>query len=44
MRWQLEHADGHAMMVRRFGAGPEIVWIHGLGEWSANFDPVAAPG
>lgn len=42
MRWQLEHADGHAMMVRRFGAGPEIVWIHGLGEWSANFDPVAA--
>jgi pimeloyl-ACP methyl ester carboxylesterase len=29
-------------MVRRFGEGPEIVWIHGLGEWSANFDPVAA--
>jgi pimeloyl-ACP methyl ester carboxylesterase len=22
--------------------GPEIVWIHGLGEWSVNFDPIAA--
>jgi pimeloyl-ACP methyl ester carboxylesterase len=28
------------MMVRRFGSGPEIVWIHGLGEWSPDFDPV----
>lgn len=28
-------------MVRRFGDGPEIVWIHGLGEWSPSFDPVA---
>ncbi|HEU4727069.1 MAG TPA: alpha/beta hydrolase [Kofleriaceae bacterium] len=37
MRWTLE--DG--MMVRRFGAGPEIVWIHGLGEWSPLFDPIA---
>ena len=34
MRWTLEHD----MMVRRFGAGPEIIWIHGLGEWSASFD------
>lgn len=45
MQWTLEHAPGHAlgypMMVRRFGEGPEIVWIHGLGEWSVNFDPVA---
>jgi pimeloyl-ACP methyl ester carboxylesterase len=38
MRWSLEHG----MMVRRFGSGPEIVWIHGLGEASASFDPIAA--
>jgi pimeloyl-ACP methyl ester carboxylesterase len=38
MRWTLE--DG--MMVRRYGDGPEILWIHGLGEWSLSFDPVAA--
>lgn len=46
MRWALEHALGyapeHTMMVRRFGEGPEIVWIHGLGEWSVNFDPIAS--
>jgi pimeloyl-ACP methyl ester carboxylesterase len=42
MRWNLEHAAGHAMMVRRFGAGPEIVWIPGLGEQSQSIDPVAA--
>ncbi|HEX2686465.1 MAG TPA: alpha/beta hydrolase [Kofleriaceae bacterium] len=42
MRWTLEDARGQAMMVRRFGEGPEIVWIHGLGEWSLNFDPIAA--
>jgi len=36
-RWSLEHG----MIVRRFGTGPELVWIHGLGEWSASFDPVA---
>ena len=30
------------MTVRRFGAGPEIVWIHGLGESSTSFDPVVA--
>ena len=38
MRWTLEHG----MIVRRFGAGPELLWLHGLGEWSANFDAVAA--
>lgn len=31
----------HQMTVRRFGAGPEIVWIHGLGESSVSFDPIA---
>jgi pimeloyl-ACP methyl ester carboxylesterase len=36
-QWSFEHE----MIVRRFGAGPELVWIHGLGEWSANFDPIA---
>jgi pimeloyl-ACP methyl ester carboxylesterase len=29
------------MSVRRFGAGPEVVWIHGLGEWSTSFDAIA---
>ncbi len=29
------------MIVRRFGSGPELVWLHGLGEWSANFDVIA---
>jgi pimeloyl-ACP methyl ester carboxylesterase len=38
MRWTLEHG----MMVRRFGTGPEVIWIHGLGEWSQGFDAVAA--
>jgi pimeloyl-ACP methyl ester carboxylesterase len=38
MQWALEHG----MMVRRFGDGPEIVWIHGLGEWSLSFDPIAS--
>jgi pimeloyl-ACP methyl ester carboxylesterase len=37
MRWSLEHG----MMVRRFGGGPELVWLHGLGEWSPSFDAVA---
>lgn len=36
--WSLERG----MMVRRLGAGPEVVWIHGLGEWSINFDPIVA--
>lgn len=35
--WAFEHG----MSVRRFGEGPEIVWIHGLGEWSTSFDAVA---
>ena len=29
------------MTVRRFGTGPEIVWLHGLGEWSISFDAIA---
>ncbi len=28
------------MSVRRWGAGPELVWIHGLGESSTSFDPI----
>jgi pimeloyl-ACP methyl ester carboxylesterase len=33
-----------AIMVRRTGSasGPEIVWIHGLGEQSRSLDPIAA--
>ena len=31
----------HGMTVRRFGAGPELVWIHGLGESSVSFDAIA---
>lgn len=42
MRWTIEHAAGHPMMVRRWGSGPEIVWIHGLGEQSDSLVPVAA--
>jgi pimeloyl-ACP methyl ester carboxylesterase len=38
MKWSLEQE----MMVRRFGSGPEIVWIHGLGEQSRSLDPIAA--
>jgi N-formylmaleamate deformylase len=38
MKFTLEHD----MMVRRFGQGPEVVWIHGLGEWSTSFDHTAA--
>lgn len=29
------------MSVRRWGAGDELVWIHGLGESSTSFDPIA---
>jgi 3-oxoadipate enol-lactonase len=32
----------HGMSVRRTGSGPELVWIHGLGESSTSFDPVVA--
>jgi pimeloyl-ACP methyl ester carboxylesterase len=35
-QWTLEHG----MSVRRVGRGPTVVWIHGLGESSAGFDPV----
>jgi esterase len=38
----MESALEHGMMVRRFGDGPELVWLHGLGEWSQNFDAIAA--
>lgn len=34
--WSFEHD----MIVRRFGAGPEVVWIHGIGEWSVSYDPI----
>jgi pimeloyl-ACP methyl ester carboxylesterase len=30
------------MMVRRFGTGPELLWIHGLGEQSRSLDAIAA--
>ena len=30
------------MSVRRVGTGPRVVWIHGLGESSASFDPIVA--
>ncbi len=36
-RWSLEHG----MVVRRWGRGPELVWIHGLGESSVSFDAIA---
>jgi len=46
MRWTFDHLPGdphgHPMMVRRFGTGPEVVWIHGLGEQSRSLDPIAA--
>lgn len=34
----MQFAFEHAMVVRRVGAGPEIVWLHGLGESSACFE------
>ncbi len=37
MQWSFEHD----MVVRRFGSGRELVWIHGLGEQSASFDAIA---
>jgi pimeloyl-ACP methyl ester carboxylesterase len=46
MRWRLEAAgDGdapHEMLVRRFGSGPELIWLHGLGEQSRSLDAIAA--
>jgi pimeloyl-ACP methyl ester carboxylesterase len=38
MRWTTEHG----MTVRRTGEGPELVWIHGLGEASGCFEPLVA--
>ena len=38
MNWSHEHG----MSVRRFGAGPELVWIHGLGESSTSFEDISA--
>src|SRR5690348_8143173 len=40
MRWSLEAG----MVVRRTGggAGPRVIWIHGLGESSVSFEPVIA--
>lgn len=29
------------MIVRRIGNGPEVIWIHGLGEQAASFDAIA---
>jgi pimeloyl-ACP methyl ester carboxylesterase len=37
----LNWSHEHGMSVRRFGAGPELVWIHGLGESSTCFEDVA---
>ena len=34
--WSFEHD----MIVRRHGAGPEVVWIHGMGEWSVSYDSI----
>ncbi len=36
--WSVEHD----MVVRRFGAGLEVLWIHGLGDHSTTFDELAA--
>lgn len=36
MSWTLESG----MVVRRAGSGRPLVWIHGLGEQSASFDPI----
>jgi pimeloyl-ACP methyl ester carboxylesterase len=38
MNWSVERD----MVVRRFGSGRPLVWIHGLGEQSASFDPIAS--
>lgn len=31
----------HGMVVRAFGTGVDLIWIHGLGEQSASFDAIA---
>ncbi len=30
------------MIVRRIGSGPDVIWLHGLGEHSASFNAIAA--
>jgi pimeloyl-ACP methyl ester carboxylesterase len=42
MTWSYEQADGQTMAVRRFGSGPELVWLHGLGAWSVGFNDIVA--
>ncbi|HMG54167.1 MAG TPA: alpha/beta hydrolase [Kofleriaceae bacterium] len=48
MRWSPEPVGGGepgtapAAMVRRSGSGPELIWIHGLGEQSRSLDAIAA--
>ena len=42
MRWTFERALDQPLLVRRVGSGPEVVWLHGLGDWSVGFDAVAA--
>lgn len=37
MRWSTDRG----MVVRSFGDGIDLIWIHGLGEQSASFDTVA---
>ena len=37
VRWSIERG----MVVRRLGAGPEVVWIHGLGEHGQSFEAIA---
>jgi pimeloyl-ACP methyl ester carboxylesterase len=31
----------HGMIVRRVGTGPDVIWIHGLGEYAASFEACA---
>lgn len=38
----MRFSSEHGMTVRRVGDGPELVWIHGLGEASTCFDEVVA--
>jgi pimeloyl-ACP methyl ester carboxylesterase len=37
MNWSQQHG----MVVRSFGNGIDLIWIHGLGEQSASFDAIA---
>jgi len=42
VRFTVEDAGGQPLVVRRIGRGPELLWIHGLGEWSVGFDAIVA--